>query len=85
MPRKKNVTPPPKKLVTKPELRRRDDTHPVVVEIRSATCPACGSPNREWFHAVKTMEFNGYRVIWRNTRCTDCGQRYKTKERVDVR
>lgn len=84
MPKKKTVS-APKKHLEKPQARERDETHPTVVEIVPAKCPKCGSANREWFHAVKSMDFAGYRIIWRNTRCTDCGQRYRCKERIPVR
>lgn len=59
-------------------------THPEIVTIVPASCPSCGSASRENYHHVKAMECDGYRITWRNTRCCDCGQRYRTREKVST-
>jgi hypothetical protein len=45
-------------------------------------CPSCGSAKREDYHNVRRLPFGGItpdgraytHVIWRRTRCLDCGQ-----------
>lgn len=55
---------------------------PPVVDAKATACPTCGSTRRErYFHTVERaiagVDRDGKpytHVVWRRTRCTDCGQ-----------
>ena len=70
-----------------PAKRKRAERPEAVC--RPAKCPSCGSTSREPFRdgpvarQTCTVEVGGQlynRQIWRNTRCKDCGQRYRVIE-----
>ena len=58
------------------------DAAKVTATMVSSHCPSCGSLQREPYHNVRTLDFAGIapdgrpftRVVWRRTRCRDCGQ-----------
>jgi hypothetical protein len=59
----------------------KTEEKPVVI-VRSSHCPACGSPNRSNYYNTRSLDYGQIvdgreyrRVIWRDTQCTDCGQR----------
>jgi transcriptional regulator NrdR family protein len=56
-----------------------------IVETIPALCPRCHSTNRQKFAATEVRIIDGCRYTWRRTKCNDCGQLYKTRERVPLR
>jgi hypothetical protein len=53
----------------------------VEIIVKKTECPVCGSTKRDEYNHTRTLEYASViegkeysKVIWRNTKCLDCGQ-----------